>query len=142
MKISLYVCGRLKEPYLQAAENEYLKRLRPYCKLDVREHRSDQALLSAIPDDAHLYAFDERGDDLSSPEFSALLGREEQFGAGAPVVFAIGGADGHSPALRRRARALLAFGRMTIAHRLVRILVLEQIYRGYRILRGEPYHRT
>jgi 23S rRNA (pseudouridine1915-N3)-methyltransferase len=57
------------------------------------------------------------------------------------VIFAVGGADGHTEGLRRRARRLLAFGRLTIAHRLVRILVLEQIYRGYRILRGEPYHR-
>ncbi|ACY12760.1 23S rRNA (pseudouridine(1915)-N(3))-methyltransferase RlmH [Haliangium ochraceum] len=141
MKISLYVCGRLKERYLQAAEAEYLKRLRPYCKLEVAEFRSDAALLAAVPAQAHVYAFDERGDDLSSVEFSELLAWEEQHGGGAQVIAAIGGADGHSDALRARARKLLCFGRMTIAHRLVRILVLEQIYRGHRILRGEPYHR-
>lgn len=141
VKISLYVCGRLKEAYLRAAEAEYLKRLRPYCSLSVLELKSDAALLAAIPAEAHVYAFDERGDDLTSAEFADLLGREEQHGGGAHVIFAIGGADGHSEALRRRARRLIAFGRMTIAHRLVRILVLEQIYRGYRILRGEPYHR-
>ena len=56
-------------------------------------------------------------------------------------MFAIGGADGHGDALRGRARRLIAFGRLTIAHRLVRILVLEQLYRGFKILRGEPYHR-
>jgi 23S rRNA (pseudouridine1915-N3)-methyltransferase len=141
VKISLYVCGRLREDYLRAAEAEYRKRLRPYCNLDVQELKSDAALLAALPQDAHVYAFDERGDDLTSAEFAELLGREEQHGGGAHVIFAIGGADGHSDALRRRAQRLLAFGRMTIAHRLVRILVLEQIYRGYRILRGEPYHR-
>jgi 23S rRNA (pseudouridine1915-N3)-methyltransferase len=141
MNITLFVCGRLKESYLHAAEAEYRKRLRPYCKLDVVEFKSEVALLGALPDNAHLYAFDERGDMVTSTEFALLLGDEEQHGGGAPVIFAIGGAEGHSDALRARARRLLAFGRMTIAHRLVRILVLEQIYRGYRILRGEPYHR-
>lgn len=70
-----------------------------------------------------------------------ILGAEAQHGGGAPVVFAIGGADGHSDALRKRAKKLLSFGQLTIAHRLVRLLVLEQVYRGFRILRGEPYHR-
>ena len=56
-------------------------------------------------------------------------------------MLAIGGADGHTDALRARATKLIAFGKLTIAHRLVRILVLEQLYRGFKILRGEPYHR-
>lgn len=141
MNVTLFVCGRLKESYLQAAEAEYRKRLRPYCKLDVSEFKTGAALLAAVPRGAHLYALDERGDMLSSAEFAALLGHEEQHGGGAPVIFAIGGADGHGDALRARASRLIAFGRMTIAHRLVRVLVLEQIYRGHRILRGEPYHR-
>lgn len=70
-----------------------------------------------------------------------VLGAEAMRGGGAPVVFAIGGADGHTDALRRRAKQLISFGQLTIAHRLVRLLVLEQLYRGFRILRGEPYHR-
>lgn len=142
MKVTVAVVGRLKEAYLQAAEDEYRKRLRPYCTLAVTESKDEAALLASLPAQAHIYAFDERGDALSSLEFSRdILGAEEQRGGGAPVVFAIGGADGHSPALRARARRLISFGRLTIAHRLVRLLVLEQVYRGYRILRGEPYHR-
>jgi 23S rRNA (pseudouridine1915-N3)-methyltransferase len=79
---------------------------------------------------------------MTSLEFSRdVLGAEELRGGGAPVVFAIGGPDGHSDALRDRARKLIAFGRLTIAHRLVRLIALEQLYRGFRILRGEPYHR-
>ena len=62
-------------------------------------------------------------------------------GGGAPLVLAIGGADGHSDVLRKRAQKLIAFGRLTIAHRLVRILVWEQVYRAFKINRGEPYHR-
>jgi 23S rRNA (pseudouridine1915-N3)-methyltransferase len=142
VKLIVSVVGRLKEPYLVAAEDEYRKRLRPYCTLTVHEAKDEAGLLSALPANAHLYAFDERGDQLTSQAFAAdILGHEQQHGGGAPVVLAIGGADGHSDAVRARARKLLAFGKMTIAHRLVRVLVMEQIYRGFRILRGEPYHR-
>lgn len=141
MKITVAVVGRLKEPYLVAAEAEYVKRLRPYCTLAVHEAKDEAALLAALPAGAHLYAFDERGDSITSHELAELLAHEASHGGGAPVVFAIGGADGHGEALRARARRLLAFGRMTIAHRLVRILVLEQLYRAHKIVRGEPYHR-
>ena len=142
LRVTVAVVGRLKEPYLADAEAEYRKRLRPYCQLAVTEHKDEAALLAALPAGAHLYAFDERGELLSSDELArGVLGAEELRGGGAPVVLAIGGADGHSEAVRARARRLIAFGRLTIAHRLVRILVLEQLYRGFKILRGEPYHR-
>ena len=142
MKLTVAVVGRLKETYLAQAEDEYRKRLRPYCTLAVQEAKDEAALLAALPAAAHLYAFDERGEALTSQVFAHdILGHEQLHGGGAPVVFAIGGADGHTDALRTRARKLIAFGRLTIAHRLVRVLVLEQIYRGFRILRGEPYHR-
>ena len=142
MKVIVAVVGRLKESYLIDAEREYLKRLRPYCTVIVHEAKDEAGLVAAIPDGAHLYAFDERGEPITSTAFAHdILGAEQQHGGGAPVVLAIGGADGHSDAVRARARKLIAFGRLTIAHRLVRVLVLEQIYRGFKILRGEPYHR-
>ena len=142
MKLTLAVVGRLKEDYLVAAEAEYRKRLRPYCTLDVVEHKTVAALAAAIPAAAHVYAFDETGELLSSTELARdVIGAEELRGGGAPVWLLIGGADGLGDDLRRRARRLLAFGRLTIAHRLVRVLVLEQIYRGFKIVRGEPYHR-
>jgi len=142
LKITLAVVGRLKEAYLVAAEDEYRKRLRPYCTLTVSEHKDGAALLASLPDGAHVYAFDERGELPSSQDFAQqLLGGEELRGGGAPVVFVIGGADGLGDVLRARAKRLLSFGRLTIGHRLVRILVLEQLYRGFKILRGEPYHR-
>jgi len=142
MRVIVAVVGRLKESYLVEAEEEYKKRLRPYCTLAVHEAKDEAGLLAAVPASAHLYAFDERGEALTSAAFAHdLLGHEQQHGGGAPVVFAIGGADGHSDAIRGRARKLISFGRLTIAHRLVRVLVLEQLYRGFKILRGEPYHR-
>lgn len=142
MKVTVAVVGRLKESYLLEAEEEYRKRLRPFCTLAVHEAKDEAALLAAVPANAHLYAFDERGVSMSSLAFARdIIGHEQQHGGGAPVVFAIGGADGHSDAVRKRARKLLSFGQLTIAHRLVRVLVLEQIYRGYSILAGSPYHR-
>jgi 23S rRNA (pseudouridine1915-N3)-methyltransferase len=142
VKLTLAVVGRLKEDYLVAAEAEYRKRLRPYCTLDVVEHKTTAALVAAIPAAAHVYAFDETGDLLTSAELARdILAAEELRGGGAPLWFLIGGADGLGDDLRRRARRLLSFGRLTIAHRLVRVLVLEQLYRGFKIVRGEPYHR-
>jgi 23S rRNA (pseudouridine1915-N3)-methyltransferase len=141
VKIHLGVVGRLKEAYFTAAEDEYRKRLRPYCTLTVHEAKDEAGMLAALPQSAHLYAFDERGEALTSTQFAELLAAEAQHGGGAPIAFVIGGADGHSDAVRKRARKLIAFGKLTIAHRLVRILVLEQLYRGFKIVRGEPYHR-
>ena len=142
MKVTLAVIGRLKESYFLEAEAEYRKRLKPFCTLAVVEHKDEAALLAALPKSAHLYAFDETGASLTSVAFANdILGREQSHGGGAPVVFAIGGADGHSAVMKKRAQKLIAFGQLTIAHRLVRLLVLEQLYRGFKILRGEPYHR-
>jgi 23S rRNA (pseudouridine1915-N3)-methyltransferase len=142
VKLTLAVVGRLKERYFVDAEDEYRKRLRPFCTLAVTESKDEQAMIGSLPPNAHLYAFDERGVSMSSVAFANdILGHEQQHGGGAPVVFAIGGADGHSDLLRQRARKLISFGQLTIAHRLVRLLVLEQLYRGFKILRGEPYHR-
>jgi len=142
VKVTLAVVGRLKEAYFVAAEAEYLKRLRPYCTIAVYEAKDDAALAAWLPDNAHVYVFDERGESMSSIAFANdILGHEAQRGGGAPVVFAIGGADGHTPAMRARATRLVSFGKLTIAHRLVRLLAIEQIYRAFKILKGEPYHR-
>jgi 23S rRNA (pseudouridine1915-N3)-methyltransferase len=142
MKIHLAVIGRLKEDYFVAAEAEYLKRLRPYGSVVVSEYKDEAAILRALPANAMVFVFDERGQSMPSTSFARdILADAQQHGAGAPLWFVIGGADGHSDDMRARARRLLSFGQFTIAHRLVRLLVLEQIYRGFRIVRGEPYHR-
>lgn len=142
MKIKLLCVGRLRESYLRDAEAEYQKRLRPYCQLEVVEVKDEAALLAACGQRAHVYMLDERGEELTSRDFARdIIAAEEQHGGGAEVVFAIGGPEGHSQAARRRATRLLAFGKLTIAHRLVRLLIHEQIYRAYKIVRGEPYHR-
>jgi len=142
VKITLAVVGRLKEQYFVAAEEEYRKRLRPMCTLTVHEAKDEAALLAALPANAHLYAFDERGASMSSVAFAHdILGAADREHHRRSTAVLLLGADGHSDAVRKRARKLISFGQLTIAHRLVRLLVLEQLYRGFKILRGEPYHR-
>ncbi len=141
MRIQILAIGRLKEDYFRAAEAEYARRLRPFCRVAVDEVRDEAALLRAVPDGALLVALDQRGELVSSEEVAAsLLGREEQHGGGRTLVFAIGGPDGHSDAVRHRSGRSIAFGRITMPHRLVRVVLLEQLYRGFTILRGHPYH--
>lgn len=131
----------MKEDYFRAAEAEYMRRLRPYCRLAIEEVKDEAALLRAVPDGALVVALDQSGDLVTSEDLAArLIGREELHGGGRAIAFAIGGPDGHSEAVRRRAGRTIAFGRVTMAHRLVRVVLLEQIYRAFTILRGHPYH--
>ena len=142
MRLGIYAVGRLKEKYLAAAEAEYKKRLGRLCKLEIREHADEAALVKALPANAKLVLLDERGELIDSVTFARdLLEAHAVRGGGAPLIFAIGGADGHSPELRARADRLIAFGRLTIAHRLVRVILIEQVYRGLSIIAGLPYHR-
>ncbi len=131
----------MKEDYFRAAEAEYTRRLRPYCRLSIEEVKDEAALLRAVPDGALVVALDQSGDLVTSEDLAArLIGREELHGGGRAIAFAIGGPDGHSEAVRRRAGRTIAFGRVTMAHRLVRVVLLEQLYRAFTILRGHPYH--
>lgn len=99
------------------------------------------AVTAAMPEKSTLIALDERGDNIGSAAFARQLGRwrDEQV---ANAVFAIGGADGLSPELRRKAQLRLAFGAATWPHQMVRVMLLEQIYRSATILSGHPYHRA
>jgi 23S rRNA (pseudouridine1915-N3)-methyltransferase len=142
LKVLIIAIGRLKEAHFKAAEADYLKRLRRYVDLTVREVKDEAALTRALPERAKLVLLDERGQNRSSEEIARMLGEEEQHGGGRPLVFAVGGAEGFSDALRAQATVLLAFGRITLPHRLARIVLVEQLYRAWSILRGEPYHRS
>jgi 23S rRNA (pseudouridine1915-N3)-methyltransferase len=94
-----------------------------------------------IPDNSILVALDERGDAFGSAAFAAILSRWRDNGV-ANIVFLIGGADGLSPDLQRKAARSMAFGAATWPHQLVRVMLLEQIYRAATILAGHPYHRA
>jgi 23S rRNA (pseudouridine1915-N3)-methyltransferase len=99
------------------------------------------AISAAMPENSVLVALDERGENLDSIAFSRHLGRWRDGGIG-NTIFVIGGADGLSPDLRRKAKLRMAFGSATWPHQMVRIMLLEQIYRAATILAGHPYHRA
>ena len=96
---------------------------------------------AAIPEKSILVALDERGQNLDSTVFARNLGRWRDEGAG-HTIFVIGGADGLSPELRRKAKLAIAFGAATWPHQMVRVMLLEQLYRAATILAGHPYHRA
>jgi 23S rRNA (pseudouridine1915-N3)-methyltransferase len=99
------------------------------------------AIAAAIPDKSVLVALDERGDNIDSAAFARHLGRWRDQPV-ASTIFAIGGADGLSPELRRKAKLSIAFGSATWPHQIVRVMLLEQVYRAAIILAGHPYHRA
>ncbi len=154
MRISIVAVGRLKEPHWRDAAAEYLKRLRPYATVDVvevpdRDVTADErgalkaeaeGVLRAIPDGAHVVVMDMSGPQLSSEGLAAWLERAGIEGRSS-LAFVIGGAAGLDAAVFERADERLSLGPMTLPHQLARVVLLEQIYRGFRIVRGEPYHR-
>jgi 23S rRNA (pseudouridine1915-N3)-methyltransferase len=106
-----------------------------------RKAQEATALLAACPEDALILRLDERGRTLPSAEFASQIATERDQGR-KNLVFLIGGADGLDPSLANRAPRALAFGAMTLPHQLVRVLLLEQLYRAATILSGHPYHRA
>jgi len=107
---------------------------------DLLKAREAELLLAHIPGGAVLVALDERGKSLSSPGFAAMIEKAKDTGAPA-LICAVGGADGHGPALLERADHVLSFGSMVWPHMLARVMAAEQLYRAVTILSGHPYHR-
>lgn len=151
MKIKVLWVGKSRDPWVKSAIEEYAGRIRRYCPLeliDIRDEKGAEAeevrrrecerVEKHISPTATLILLDERGEQLDSPGLAALVGRQRDNGA-AEVVFVIGGAYGFSEEFRARGK-LLALSRMTFTHQMVRTFLLEQLYRAFTILRGEPYH--
>ncbi len=156
MKITILCVGKLKEKFMRDAVNEYSKRLSRYVKLDVAEvadektpdhagallqnQKEGERLLRHIKGEDHVIALAITGDQYDSVAFSRKLDGFGMSGKG-HVVFVIGGSLGLSEQVLGRADEELSFSKMTFPHQLMRVILLEQIYRGYRISRGEPYHK-
>lgn len=141
MQITLAVIGKLKDPSLKALYEEYKKRLTWKVILQEWEGKAASTLLlNALSSSPFIVTLDERGDNLKSEEFASLL-NEIQLHHHGKVTFVIGGADGLSEEMKQRAHKSLSLGRMTWPHLLVRILLMEQLYRAQQILKGHPYHR-
>ncbi len=160
MRLAIIAAGRLKPGPERTLAGDYLKRaegLGRGCgisRIAVTEFNESQAssaaqrlaeegrqMAAALPGKSFAVALDERGKALTSADFASLLRRQLEGGVG-DMAFLIGGPDGHAPAIREQAALTMSFGPMTWPHRLVRVMLLEQLYRAITILAGHPYHRA
>lgn len=159
MNIDIICVGKLKEKYLKQAIEEYSKRLSRYCKLNITElpdektpdnasekeelqikDKEGNLILNKIKDNSYVIAMDLQGKQLTSEELSNFV-QELGVRGESNLVFVIGGSLGLSEAVIKRANYKLCFSKMTFPHQLFRVMLLEQIYRGFRIMKGEPYHK-
>lgn len=159
MNIQVIAVGKLKEKYLVQGIAEYMKRLGPYAKVQITELADEKApdsmspaeeeqvkakegdrILAQIKADAHVIALALEGKNWTSEELAGQLDSLSTYGR-SHVVFVIGGSLGLSPAVLQRADQLLSFSRFTFPHPLMRLILVEQIYRAFKIMRGEKYHK-
>ncbi|SEK75175.1 23S rRNA (pseudouridine1915-N3)-methyltransferase [Carnobacterium iners] len=159
MNIKIITVGKLKEKYLKMGIAEYIKRLSAYCKMELIEVADEKApeklseaemiqvkekegerILAKIPEQAFVFALAIEGDQRTSEKFSKEI---EQLGVQGKsnLVFVIGGSLGLSEAVMKRSNTKISFGKMTLPHQLMRLVLIEQIYRGFRIMKNEPYHK-
>ena len=159
MNIRIIAIGSLKETYWKASCEEYLSRIRPYSNIEViecpdypskekatpaleeqvKEKEAERVLRLLKPSD-YVIALDLNKKEYTSPEFASHL--EECFvKGGSSITFLIGGSLGLADVLKSRANESICFGKMTFPHQFARVMLLEQIYRGFRILHHEPYHK-
>lgn len=144
MKLKVAWIGKTKNAPIQALTDEYLKRIARYTEVEGLALPDETALLKLKEKSgnrpAHtLVLLDSLGKQLSSVEFAEFL-QNHQDRNPHPLVLAIGPADGFSPDTRKAASGILSFGKMTLAHEIARIVLLEQVYRAFTILKGHPYH--
>lgn len=144
--------GKTQEEWVRRGIDEYAGRIRRYTPLELAEakeekgaaaeamrEREGERLVKLLPRNARLILLDERGEQLSSPDLAGFIAANRDGGV-QELAFAIGGAYGFSDSFRAMAYRTIALSRMTFTHQMVRIFLLEQIYRGFTIINGEPYH--
>ena len=159
MKITVITVGKIKEKYLKDAIDEYSKRLSKYCKLEIVEVadektpdnasdivedaiRSKEAerIIKYVKDDAFVITLEINGKQLSSEELADKIDKLGVQGT-SHIIFIIGGSIGLGQEVLQKSNFSLSFSKMTFPHQLMRVVLLEQIYRSYRIINGEPYHK-
>lgn len=159
MNISIITVGKLKEKYLKLGIDEYTKRLSSYSKIEIIEVPDEKApevlseaemlqvkkkegerILAKVPTDAHVIALAIEGKQKSSEELADTIDKLGTYGK-SKVTFIIGGSLGLSDEVLNRADDKLSFSKMTFPHQLMRLILVEQVYRAFRIMRGEPYHK-
>jgi len=159
IEINVVCVGKIKEKYWNEAISEYSKRLSRYCKLSIIEvadektpdnapeaienqikQKEGERILSKIPDNAHVIALAINGKKYTSEALSAHVNDLAVSGK-SKISFVIGGSLGLHEDVLKRANEKLSFSDMTFPHQMMRVVLLEQIYRSYKILSGEPYHK-
>lgn len=140
MSIHVIVVGKLKSAPVRALVDDYGQRLARYVRFQETEVKDDAKLAAAIPQDAHVVCLEVRGTVYDSEQFAQRLERWLSSGKG-KVAFVIGGAEGIPPGISAAAGARISLSAMTLPHRLARVILMEQLYRGMTILKGEPYAR-
>lgn len=150
MKIELLVIGDLKSPF-ETLFNDYKKRLtwplvvkelsiKGQSPAEQLKHKESELLLKTTHPNAYRVALDETGLICSSKEFADLM-EDAELNQGSPLTFYIGGAHGHAEILRQSVHKTIAFGKLTWPHQMIRVMLIEQIYRAQQILKGHPYHK-
>jgi len=143
VKLKVAWIGKTREPAIQSLTDEYLKRLARYAEAEGTTLKDETSVLRLCARDARprhtLVLLDEQGKQLSSEELAKFLGGYQDRNP-LPLLFAVGAADGFSDQARQAATLVLSLGRMTLAHELARVVLLEQLYRAFTILKGHPYH--
>jgi 23S rRNA (pseudouridine1915-N3)-methyltransferase len=155
MNIKLIVIGKTKSKFLIEGENEYVKRLKHYCKFseliipDVKntgklskkelKEKEVNLILASLKNSDYVILLDDKGITLSSIEFSEFLNKK-MISSTNELVFIIGGAFGFSESAYKRANTKLSLSKMTFSHQMVRMIFKEQLYRAFTILKGEKYH--
>lgn len=159
MKITILTVGKIKEKYLRDAIAEYTKRLSKYCKPEIIEvadektpdnasetveenirTKEGERLLKFVRDDAYVITLEINGKQLSSEELAEKIEKLGVQGT-SHIMFIIGGSIGLGKEVLARSDYALSFSKMTFPHQLMRVILLEQVYRSYRIINGEPYHK-
>lgn len=156
MKLIVATVGARMPAWVDAAWDDYAKRMPPDCALELREIKPEprksgktaeqlmaaeaRRIDAALPPGCHRVALDERGKDLSTVQLSSRL--EHWRTLGCDIAFLIGGPDGLDPALKRQCPEMLRLSSLTLPHPMVRILLGEQLYRAWAIMTGHPYHRA
>ncbi len=159
MKITVICVGKIKEKFYREALSEYEKRLSRYCRAEIIEvpvektpdgasgalegrikEKEGQRILEKIREDSFVCTLEIEGKQMPSEKFAAWM-EKLTVGGTSHITFIIGGSLGLSDSVKKRSNQALSFSQMTFPHQLMRVILLEQIYRGFRIIHGEPYHK-
>lgn len=159
MKIKIYAIGKIKENYLKIGIDDYLKKIKPYTSIEIVEvndepipnnpnnseieiakNKEGEKVLQLLKTNEYLIGLDLGKKELESPAFAEYLNKKLEI-AGANISFVIGGSYGLSDELKNRCNDSISLSKMTFLHQMTRLILLEQIYRAFKILRNETYHK-